>query len=581
MLRPAPRRCRTSLYAVVASCALTLLLGACEDPALPSQVIARGGVSADTTARRDSTSATPRDSVSVAGNSVPMPARAELPRDTVDTTYPDSGRLLHVASDADLQAVIDSAVPGDVLLLPPGALYVGNFRLRDKGSSERWIVIRTEVADDQLGLAGTRMTPTRAGVVRLASLVSPNSTSALTTDLGAHHYRLTGLEITAKAVVADINALVRFGDNTAAQATVPTIAHHLVVDRSWVHGAPAMQLRRCIMLNSATTAVIDSWLGDCHSNVSDSQAIVGWNGPGPYLIQNNHLEAGHEVIMFGGGGVTIQDLSPSDIMIRGNHFTRPLAWKGVWQVKNLLETKHVRRLLIEGNVLENNWADAQAGFAFVIKSENQNDDTPWTQSTDITIRYNLIRDTGNGWNLAGHPADAPVVPAARITITDNVLENVNTGVFNGDGHGLQLLGDLSDVVYAHNTVVSAQAGGASAVVLDGRPAVLRLALHSNVLVHGSYGIKGNGTAEGTRSLARFAPDALVIDNVLVGGGAASDYPAENFFASSPDDIGFADVLTQDYRLVGPAFRGRGYDGRDIGADVARVDAETRNAVVAP
>ena len=58
------------------------------------------------------------------------------------------------------------------------------------------------------------------------------------------------------------------------------------------------------MMNSATTAVIDSWLGDCHSNASDSQAIVGWNGPGPYLIQNDHLEAGHEVIMFGGGGVT-------------------------------------------------------------------------------------------------------------------------------------------------------------------------------------------------------------------------------------------------------------------------------------
>ena len=55
------------------------------------------------------------------------------------------------------------------------------------------------------------------------------------------------------------------------------------------------------MLNSATSAVIDSWLGDCHSNQGDSQAIVGWNGPGPYLIQNNHLEAGHEVVMFGGG----------------------------------------------------------------------------------------------------------------------------------------------------------------------------------------------------------------------------------------------------------------------------------------
>ena len=159
-------------------------------------------------------------------------------------------------------------------------------------------------------------------------LVSPNKTSVLTTALGAHHYRFTGLEITAMESPGEINALARFGDNTAAQRDVSTTAHHLVVDRSWIHGTSKLELRRCIMMNSATTAVIDSWLADCHSNASDSQAIVGWNGPGPYLIQNDHLEAGHEVIMFGGGGVTTQNVSPSDITIRGNHITRPVSWKG-------------------------------------------------------------------------------------------------------------------------------------------------------------------------------------------------------------------------------------------------------------
>ena len=79
--------------------------------------------------------------------------------------------------------------------------------------------------------------------------------------------------------------------------------------------------------------------------------------------------------------MTTQNVSPSDITIRGNHITRPVSWKGRWQVKNLIESKHARRLLIEGNVIENEWQDAQAGFAFVLKSENQNNDSPWTQTT--------------------------------------------------------------------------------------------------------------------------------------------------------------------------------------------------------
>ena len=48
--------------------------------------------------------------------------------------------------------------------------------------------------------------------------------------------------------------------------------------------------------------------------------------------------------MFGGADPSIRDLVPSDITIRGNHITRPLEWKGKWQVKNLLETKSVRRM---------------------------------------------------------------------------------------------------------------------------------------------------------------------------------------------------------------------------------------------
>ena len=47
-------------------------------------------------------------------------------------------------------------------------------------------------------------------------------------------------------------------------------------------------------------------------------------------------------------------------------------------------------------------------------------------------------------------------------------------------------------------------------------------------------------------------------------------------------VGFVDLVGGNYRLsAGSAYLGKGYDGRDIGADINQVEALTRNAVVAP
>src|SRR5690606_28378953 len=110
---------------------------------------------------------------------------------------------------------------------------------------------------------------------------------------------------------------------------------------------------RCVALNSASTAVIDSWLSECHGKGFDSQAIAGWNGSGPYKIVNNHLAGAGENLMFGGADPSIPNGLPEDIEIRRNHFIKPPEWKGVWTVKNLIELKLGRRVLIEGNVFEN------------------------------------------------------------------------------------------------------------------------------------------------------------------------------------------------------------------------------------
>src|SRR3989442_422817 len=87
----------------------------------------------------------------------------------------------------------------------------------------------------------------------------------------------------------------------------------------------------------------------------DSQAIAGWNGPGPYAITNNYLEGAGENVIFGGADPTIPNLVPGDITIAGNAIAKRPAWRSEnWTVKNLLELKNARRVSIHDNTVDYN-----------------------------------------------------------------------------------------------------------------------------------------------------------------------------------------------------------------------------------
>ena len=100
-----------------------------------------------------------------------------------------------------------------------------------------------------------------------------------------------------------------------------------MLDRVYIHGEPKTGTQRGIALNSGDTTIVNSYISDIKAIGQDSQAICGWNGPGPYRIENNYLEAAGENVMFGGATPTIQNLVPSNITIRRNHFSKNLAWQ--------------------------------------------------------------------------------------------------------------------------------------------------------------------------------------------------------------------------------------------------------------
>jgi len=482
----------------------------------------------------------------------------ELPRTLLDTrAQPVTGRRLSVPAGADLQRVLNDARPGDAILLAPGAEFVGSFTLPMK-EGDGWITIRTDLPDAALPRERTRMTPRLAS--RLARLVTSGDDPAIVTAPGAHHFRIVAVEITAAPNVAHNAALVQFGGGGRDQRDRRDIPHHLIIDRTYIHGHATLNTRRCVALNSAYSAVVDSYLADCHGHGFDSQAICGWNGPGPFKIVNNYLEGSGENVMFGGGDPGIHGLVPSDIEIRNNYFYKPLAWKGRWTVKNLFELKNAQRVLVEGNVFENNWVDAQSGFALVFKSENQDGGAPWSVTRDLTFRGNKISNVASGVDILGTAGNA-TEPANRILIRDNVFEKLGAPELGGTGILWELVGNPSEITLEHNTGFAVK----TALMLDDLQKTYVKVLN-NIVTRGSYGIFGSGQGEGKRA-ADYYLRALVIANNVIVGAPAQLYPDHNFFPASVADVGFVDLSKGDYRLTSKSpYKGRATDGRDVGAN---------------
>jgi hypothetical protein len=513
--------------------------------------------------------------------------RPALPQSTPSVgSMPGVSREVRVPAGGDLQGALDSAQPGDAILLAPGGTYVGNFYLRAKGggtSCGAWITLRT---DGSLPPAGQRVTPSSAG--GFAKLMSPNSMPTLQTDPRANCYRVTGIEITIPSSLSVFNyGLVALGDGGYVpdgdkQTSMDLVPQSLVLDRLYIHGQTNSNFARCVALNSGNTAIVDSWISECHARGFEAQAIEGWNGPGPFLIENNHLAGAGENVMFGGGNPGIPGLIPSDITIRRNHLYKDPAWKGVWTAKNSFELKNARRLLVEGNVFENSWIDAQMGMAIVIKSALG---TPsggrWQGTTDVTLRSNIITNAHRGLNIEASdgPTDNPV---QRVRAENNLFVNIGAAFGATDDGWLTLLMDnLVDVALVHNTFVGNLPNKGMALVMDGGGAQ-RMQIDDNVFDgHMEYATFFSGVQVGTSSIRAMAGDSWSFaGNVVanVNPSFVSLHPSTSWYPSSDAGIGFAS--SSDFRLgSGSIYRGKATDSRDPGVDMDELLRQTNGAIV--
>ena len=503
---------------------------------------------------------------------------AALPQVYLNTSLantPSSGRTLRVAAGGNLQAALDSAVPGDKILLAAGATFRGNFVIGSKtgGISGGWITV---MSDGQLPAEGTRVSPAMAGTYSFPKLVSPTITSTLITNGPAARWRFVGLEITVDpAAVTTSQGLVLAGDASSAQNSLSQVPTDLIFDRIYAHGQPTVDLRKCFAFNSASTALIDSYVSECHS-AFDAQAVTGTNGPGPFKIVNNYLEGAAENIAWGGAPVWIPNMVPADFEIRHNYFSKPLSWVGHWLTKNIIEFKVGERVLIDGNVLENSAVDAQAGFAIVLWSVNQGGSCTWCVTDNVTVSNNVIRNVAGGFSLTrSYDNNSP--PLHTVTIRNNIVVGLGNPAVAGNGRIFQITYVIPNLTIEHNTAFSPSN---SSFIWDGQSLSPDQIIRNNLTGGPYYTIfspAGLGLPAWT-SAAGAGSDFS--SNVIVNAGGGVNLIPNNFYPQSWDAIGLAGggtaatsvsaALTDLMLAPSSAYKGKATDGTDPGADVTAV-----------
>ncbi|HEY7172479.1 MAG TPA: carbohydrate-binding protein [Vicinamibacterales bacterium] len=500
-------------------------------------------------------------------------------------TVSASAATITVNAGGNLQAAIDAAKPGDTILLQAGATFAGSFKLPAKGGTT-YITIRSSTPDSQLPPAGTRITPTYAPL--LAKIKSTNAGSAIRTGAGSNYWRLQFLEFAPSSPTSG-ETMIEFGMADSTQNTLASVPHHLIVDRSYVHGDPGFGARRGIALNSGDAQVIDSWISDIKQVETDTQAICGWNGPGPYLIQNNYIEAGAENIMFGGSDAHIPNMVPSNITIRRNYITKPLKWRNEsWTIKNLLEFKNAQNVLVDGNTIENNWAAGQQGYSIVFTPRNQTGATPWAVVKNITIQNNVLRHLAAGFNISGYDDEHSSQQTQHIVIRNNLAydispsygtsSNVASGWFAVIGNGPK------DITFDHNTIDN---GGNAVIFIYAGVAptgtkIYQMVINNNLMKHNSYGINGDRVGEGLAAFKAYAPDVTMLRNAMAGGSAKL-YPTGNFFPTVATwTADFVGRTAGNYQLVASSLsQNAGTDGKDLGVDFVELNAAMNNSAAPP
>ncbi|MGA7288912.1 MAG: Ig domain-containing protein [Terriglobales bacterium] len=562
---------------------------------------------------------------------------AQLPIATVPSAMSDTpapGSVINVSAGGNLQTALNNAQCGQVIQLQAGATFSGQFSVPAKNCDiNHWIWVRTSSPDSALPAEGQRATPCYAGVASLEgrpqyTCPQPQNVMAkvqITNQgdgpfqfaAGANFYRFIGLEVTRPAGTPGLAQLFSIQKGATAD--------HIVIDRSWLHGATQDETNTGVNVNGMTNvAIVDSYFSDFHcisktGQCIDSHAVAGGLGntqDGPFLIQDNFLEASGEAVIFGGGAAT---LTPTDITITGNHFWKPWQWMrgnnpyvggtdgNPFVVKNHLELKNAVRVLVEANLMENSWGGfSQTGYGILLTPKNQHTPSgsnvcPLCQVTDITIRYVHVSHAGGGIQMATSISGdggggAAALAGTRWSIHDVVLDDLSTK-YVGPGTAFELTNTwptnpLNTVTINH---VTGFPDPSSHLIVMGNQVqtapMYGLVFTNNLNLTGQYPVWNSGGGQANcavqdvpiTSINNCFATYTFGNNGLIASPSKfppSSWPSNNLFPQTVDDVQFVNFNNGNggnYELQSSSpYKNKGTDGKDLGADIAGLNEMLAN-----
>ena len=272
-------------------------------------------------------------------------------------------------------------------------------------------------------------------------------------------------------------------------------------------------------------------------------------------------------------------------------------------VRHHLELKNAVRVLIEDNLLENVWGGfGESGDAILLTPKSQHIKSgdnvcPICQVTDVTLRYTHIIHASGGIEIAtvlsGNGANgAPALAGTRFSIHDVVMDDISRRYIGGGwlfsmGNNW-LVNPLNTITIDHITGFPDSEGGV--LVMKNKmsnPQMYGFVFTNSIVTAGRYPVwnAGGGATSCAHSdvpltsLGKCFASYTFSNNALVAAPAhypPSAWPTGNMFATSTNNVDFAQYNNSNggnYQLMsGSPYKNMGTDGRDLGADIAGLNA---------
>jgi len=402
----------------------------------------------------------------------------------------------YVLPATNAQAVLDGVVAGTTVSLDPALTYPA-LTLRTSGITLKTLH-HTPAPLFAVALSQpTDVAPTLAGLARVPSLIIAAGTSDI---------RVQGVEVFGNG-----NDLIWCAKG----------AQRIAFENVWVHGNG--DTKNGITLNCTDAIVRRSVIDDIYRFGQESHGVIGYDGPGPYVIEDSFIRAASIGIMFGGADPTTPQLVPSNIQIRNNVITKKLEWRGVrnsanlsYAVKNLVELKNAQDVVIADNLMRYSWVDGQTAFGLVLSIRNQSGNCTWCVIQRVQVLRNRITDVGTAVSILARDYTHPSGVMNNVLFQDNTFE-IKQSTYGGRGATFEISRGPVDLVI-EGTRVENTTWVHSFLFFDviEYPLVRLIVRNNPRVLEGEYGMWFAGLgATGRTGLASYAPEYVWENNGVV------------------------------------------------------------------